>query len=121
RIHPAERPYHVRTNAFRVTLPAQKSVEIFINIKTTNIMHTSMRLFDEETFYQGEHLNQWMSGLYYGTVLALLFYNFFLFVTTRDARFFSYCVFVALVSTTLFIYDGLADLFVPVGGWEVVL
>ncbi|HVL00640.1 MAG TPA: diguanylate cyclase [Dongiaceae bacterium] len=104
----ATRPMPTRTIVMPLTLAAGESIWIYLRLDTYDGLHevVSPRLIspaDQAGKLQGESLTL---GLYYGTLSAVLLYNLFLYISTRERGFRLYIVYVAAFLFWGFVFRG---------------
>ena len=58
--------------------------DLFIQVRTTSSVQVPIALWPVEEFYQSSFRSQFANGLFYGILLIMIFYNLFLYLSTRD-------------------------------------
>jgi two-component system, sensor histidine kinase LadS len=92
---------------FWLTLPHGKPVELYVRIQSTSSMQVPLWLHTPAAFAKHSRDTQLGIGIYYGILLALLFYNFALWISLRDATYFWYVLHIGAFGLVLFTLNGL--------------
>jgi two-component system, sensor histidine kinase LadS len=104
----ASRSIRYRMPNFWVSLPYRTNVEILLSAQSESSMKVPLELYTPSAFAEMERDAQLGLGIYEGILLAMLFYNFVLWLTLRDANHFWYMFHVAGFGLVLFCLNGLA-------------
>ena len=91
---------------FRLDLPAGQRVEMLFRVQSESSMQVPLVLYTPKAFAELMRDAQFSTGLYYGIVLALLFYNFVLWVMLRDGGYFWYLLHTGAFGLVLFTLNG---------------
>lgn len=91
----ASRALPSRTPAFMLTRDAARPLEIFLRVTSDSAMAVPVRIWDERAFVAASASNDSFYGIYFGFLVALLSYNFFLFAATRERSYFWYVGYLA--------------------------
>ena len=83
----------IDNNVFRVRLNALEEKIVFINITSSYAMKTFMKNFTEEEYLNDLFFKKGLLYFCYGIIFSLIFYNFFIWYTTRKKEFFYYVLF----------------------------
>lgn len=70
-------------------------LDMYIRVQSEGSLQTPMTVWDERAFYIKDQSNQLWQGLFYGALVVMMLYNFFLFVSLRERSYFIYVLFVA--------------------------
>ena len=92
---------------FWLHLPLDQPVDLFIRIESESSMQIPFVLQTPTAFTGVAGDAQLGIGLYYGILLALLFYNLVLWLSLRDANYFWYVFHIAAFGMVLFALNGL--------------
>lgn len=88
-------------NVFKIHL--LKGVNTFyVRINSTSSINFHPKLYTTNQFYQEKTQSNLCSGLFYGWLLVMVFYNLFLFFRTKDINYFWMCL-LALSNIFLFL------------------
>ncbi len=85
---------------FRAETAPGQTQTLYFRIKTAGTMEFSFTLWSPAAFAEKVSAQQYVSGIYYGLMLAMACYNLFLFVSVRDRSYLFYVLYI--VSYTLF-------------------
>lgn len=102
----ASRFIRYRFPNFRLDLPTGQPVELLVRVRSESSMQVPLVLYTPRAFAELMRDAQFSTGLYYGIVIALLFYNFVLWLMLRDAGYFWYLFHVAAFGLVLFTLNG---------------
>jgi signal transduction histidine kinase len=89
-----ERPILHTSFAFPLDLPAHELRHIYIRVASTSSTQIPLRLWQEKSFYEERQYTEGAQILYYGAMLIMVFYNFFIFLSVRQATYLYYSFFV---------------------------
>lgn len=68
---------------------------IYLKVSTSSSFQVPVNLWRPEAFYQSDHNEQILLGLYYGFLLALFLYNLMIARAVRESVYFYFCAYVA--------------------------
>ncbi|GIX40418.1 MAG: guanylate cyclase [Leptospiraceae bacterium] len=102
------REIHHKNFLFLLNLEPQKEYEIFFRIKSEGSVQIPLRLISYQTFIEEEHIEQFIQGIYYGIMIAMIFYNLFLLLSIRDISYFYYILYIFGIMLFSLIYSGYA-------------
>jgi len=111
-VPPSERDVPTRVVAFRVDLHPHAEHTFHLRIASDDTLDLGVIVSDADTFADRERVENLLAGAYYGLVLGIVLYNFFLFLSTRDRTYLLYVVF----QTSLVLAQASLDRF----GWLYV-
>lgn len=95
------RPLNHRNYVIPITWQPQQSISLYLKVSTSSSMQIPLVLWKTDTFIaatQGELLGL---GMYYGSMLVMVLYNLFVFLSVRERNYLYYVCFVG--SSALFI------------------
>lgn len=92
---------------FWLSLPADTPVDLFVRVQSQSSMQVPLSLYTPAAFTEVSRDAQFGIGLYYGILLALLFYNLVLWLSLRDASYFWYVFHITAFGLVLFTLNGL--------------
>jgi diguanylate cyclase len=102
----ANRFIRYRHPNFRIDLPLGQTVEVLLRVQSQSSMQVPLTLYTPRALAEIMRDAQFSTGLYYGIVLALLFYNFVLWVMLRDPGYFWYLLHTGAFGLVLFTLNG---------------
>ncbi|MDH4198908.1 MAG: SpoIIE family protein phosphatase [Spirochaetia bacterium] len=83
-----------RKAVFPLNSPENKIQNIYFKVKSRDTVEIPLLLFTNDAFYEVENRNLFFSGLYYGIILVMIIYNFFLYLSLRDIAYLHYVVMI---------------------------
>ena len=89
-----------RNMMFKVPLAVGESVRIYIKVRTESSMQLPLVLRSPDSLLSQDHEEQYILGIYYGILLAMLLYNLLIFASIRDITYLYYVGY--LITWTLF-------------------
>lgn len=92
----AERPLEDRQFVVPVRLSDSEPTDFFARVQTNGSMQFAPVHWDPQAFTEHARLESLVSGLYYGCMLVMFFYNLFLFFVVRDRSYLYYIGFVGI-------------------------
>lgn len=90
----SERIIPFRNFIIPLTIDAGSEVEVLISCRTSGPLFFPMRLWTAEGMAVAKANADHFAGYYYGLLLAMLCYNFFLLMTTRRPFYLYYCFYI---------------------------
>ena len=96
-------PKAVKVNHFLFPLNIGFNEEktIFIRAKSTSILKLPLLIAKAQTHYERNQKKDFIFGLYFGLILALSIYNFFVFISIRDVTYLFYVFYINFVGVTV--------------------
>ncbi|MCB5191337.1 sensor domain-containing diguanylate cyclase [Methylobacillus arboreus] len=88
-----QRPYPHRNLVFPLQLPAG-DYPIYIKVRSQGTLTVPINLWQVEAMHEHDQYAYSLLSLYYGALLALFFYNFLIYISTRETVFLFYVAFV---------------------------
>jgi diguanylate cyclase (GGDEF)-like protein len=117
--HPFDdRAFSYREPNFNIDLADFEQADLLVRVRSKSSMQVPLTLYTQKAFFELARDSQFSVGLYYGILLALLFYNLILFLSLRDWNYFFYVLHVSGTGMALFCLNGLAfEFFWPQSPW----
>ncbi|HSX62550.1 MAG TPA: 7TM diverse intracellular signaling domain-containing protein, partial [Tahibacter sp.] len=117
--HPfSQRSVSYRHPNFWLQITPGRPLDLLLRVQTKSSMQVPLTLYTPTAFIELARDAQLGMGVYYGILLALLFYNLILFVTLRDRSHFLYSLHVLGFGLVLFCLNGFAfEYFWPNSTW----
>jgi len=85
---------HQHINFEFTTKPGQ-TLELYMRAETSGAVQMPMTLWTKDAFYNKDHLEGRVFGIYYGLILALAVYNLLIFLSIRDLNYLLYVAYIA--------------------------
>lgn len=104
----SSRDFDYRMPAFRLQIPAGTVTTVYLRVKTEGNAQIPIVLHSEEEFERKIRSEQGYTGLYYGILVAMLFYNFFIYASLRLSAYLYYVSYVFCFLLTYSCVSGLA-------------
>ncbi|MBM9577930.1 ATP-binding protein [Leptospira sp. 201903070] len=102
----AVRPVQNRTPAFpSVGLPNSRK-EVFLKIQSTSRIQIALRYYSALGYYNKVIFEQLLFGLFFGSMLILVFYNFLLFVYTKEKNYLFFSIYILGFTFFQFVLEG---------------
>ncbi|MBV6493909.1 MAG: hypothetical protein LDLANPLL_01933 [Turneriella sp.] len=98
--------YHEIT--FPITLEPNQTNDIYLRVKSTSSLQLPLTLWSSTAYASYISQQRTFLGLYYGMMLVMVFYNFFLFISVRDKNYLYYVIFILGYLVFQFSLNGLA-------------
>ena len=87
-MHPfAERHYSAPNFVFPVTLAANSTTDLYLRIRTEGSMFAGGSLQHQDNYRQQSRMNSFYINLYLGILIALIAYNFLLFISIKQSHY----------------------------------
>ncbi|MBI4665797.1 MAG: response regulator [Nitrospinae bacterium] len=104
------RAVQYRKPAFEVAVPARSEKTVYLRFAYSNYggLKVKVNVWTPDKFHQRNGVEYIWLGIYYGAMVVMAFYNFFLFISVRDKSYFYYVLYIAGITLALFAYNGLA-------------
>jgi len=93
-----ERPVAHRNFIISVTLQDNEQKDIYIRVNTSSSMQIPVFIWHPDYFFEARSGEQYGLGLYYGMMMVMFFYNFFLWFSIRDSNYLWYIGYLAAFS-----------------------
>lgn len=111
----SQRPFLLNTFSFPVELASHSTTQVYFRIKTTSTLSVPASVSSVKGFVEEQSVNQWFAGLFYGITIALMLYNLFLFLFTRDRSFLYYVLHTLFGIFYYTVIDGYGFVLFPSG------
>jgi len=102
----AERVVQHRLFLFPLRLEPGQAYRLLVRVESTSGLQVPLTLWTPEAFLQHDTNRQAALGFFYGAMLVMVFYNLFIWLSTRERSYFYYVVFVLSFCTLLASLDG---------------
>ncbi|MFH2131213.1 MAG: 7TM-DISM domain-containing protein, partial [bacterium] len=119
-----KRPFEERDlkyHNFVFHIPPFEDNTYYIRIKTRFAVQLFARLWTQSAFTEYAALERLLMGLLYGVMLAMILYNLFIFIFTRDTGYVYFVTFILFVLFLMMLMNGMVDYFLPfpIASWLV--
>lgn len=89
-----QRPIKNRNVIYPLTLMPGEAGELYIRVQTSSSLQLPLRVWTPAAFLDKDHDEQVIQGVYYGILLAMLVYNFLIFLSIREISYLNYVHFI---------------------------
>lgn len=107
----ATRPVAHRFFLFPVATTTEPR-DYYFRLQSQYALTVPINIWKPKTFYEESQKTLTIQALYFGGLLALLIYNFFLWLSLKDLRFLLYTLFCGLLGLGIFAGNGFGRLFI---------
>lgn len=113
-----DRPVNHRNFIVPLKLHQQDVVDIYIRVHTTSSMQVPLMLWRDTTLLEVAQAEMLGLGIYYGTMVVMILYNLFVFLSVREANYLYYVLYVACMALFLASLNGVSYQYLwPNGIW----
>ncbi|MAR92098.1 MAG: diguanylate cyclase [Pseudomonadales bacterium] len=102
------RPLQTRNFVAPFTLPVDQTVDVYLQIRSKSSVQVPLTLWQPTHFHTVERNHNLMQGFYFGAVLVMALYNFFVYLAVREKAFIYYVGFVVCLSVFIASLKGFA-------------
>jgi PAS domain-containing protein len=97
-----------RNFVFPFTMHPEEKLTFLLRIETDDGMIFPLSVWNPEYFTQRVQIEHFLFGIYYGIILVMILYNFFIFIFTRDKNYLIYILYITFFGMFQFAMNGLA-------------
>ena len=102
------RPLPTRSFVFPLSLPAESTTTLILKVRHSGGLTLPLTLHDEQSFWLHERTAGQLDGAIFALMLVMLFYNFIVWLLTRESGYGYYVVYIAIFTLTLACHNGYA-------------
>jgi len=103
-----DRPLEYRNPAFPLESPPNSQSVFYLKVKSLSTIPLLLDAHTNREFYSKVSREQFLFGLFYGAMVVMIFYNAFVFFSTKDLAYGSYIGFITQISLFHLTNNGLA-------------
>jgi two-component system, NtrC family, sensor kinase len=96
----AARKYQSQNYIFDLTLPRGETHTYYIRIKSTEQVQLPVKVGAPKGILESNSVGDLQSGIYFGIIAIMIFYNLFIYVTIRDRSYLAYVSYITFVGLT---------------------
>lgn len=89
-------------------ISAHNSIDFYFRVESTSSMQIPIHIWDEATLIENTSTSVLSLGLYYGTMMVMVLYNLFVFISVREVTYLYYVLFVASMGLFLASINGIS-------------
>lgn len=104
----SQREIKHRNFVFKLDIPYGESRTFYMRFENEDRMEFPLILWSKEGFYEKDHNEQYVFGVYYGMLLVIFLYNFIMFFFIKDRSYIYYIVFIFCYALYQLTQNGLA-------------
>ncbi len=118
-LHPFnQRDFHHRNFVIPFDFSDHERQVLYLNVQTTSSLQVPISLWEVNAFVEQRSTEQYGLGLYYGMMLVMFLYNFFLWLSIRDTNYLTYIGYIAAFAFLQLATSGLGYQFIwPESPW----
>lgn len=114
----SERPFIHRNFVIPLDFSSTPQQRIYLNVESTSSVQVPLSFWEVNHFVEERSNEQYGLGLYYGMMLVMFLYNFFLWTTIRDINYLYYIGYIAAFASLQLATSGLGYQFLwPHSPW----
>lgn len=106
-----ERQIFTRVHAFYVDVSPEPQT-YYLRLQSSYSLTVPLEIMRTDVYGREQLTDTMVQFLYFGGLLSLLLYNFMIFLTNRDWRYFVYCLFIVCAWMGMFAGNGYGRLFI---------
>lgn len=105
--------FHARSAPYRnpnvwLELPRGQPVELLVRVESAGSMQVPLTLWSPAGFTAHTAREQWITGVYIGVLLAMVFYNLVMWASLRDGSHAWYAAHITTLAAALLVLQGIA-------------
>ena len=108
-----ERAFQSNLLMSRVNFAANESKTLYLRIEAENLLIAPISVYNEADYLAKVLLSQWLTGLYYGSLISLFLIAILLFYHFKDMAYVYYAAQLICVLMIFFNIDGISSYFLP--------
>jgi signal transduction histidine kinase len=94
------RKYKIPVYVFDLDIPSGNTLTYYLRIKSAEQIIVPLSVSEPTNLWEDQSLENLISGIYFGVVLIMFFYNLFLFFSVRDRSYLYYVFYVLFAGLT---------------------
>lgn len=103
-----QRSIKIRDPLFRITMNAGETRTVYFRYYDIGAVPFTVRIWTTEVYLDNLARDEIILGIYYGIIIAIFFYNIFLFFSIRDISYLHYVLYLFTFFIFQLIWNGLA-------------
>lgn len=104
----ADRPLDHRFFLVPLRLEPGETYTVLLRVRTDSAMQVPLTVWNERAFFEHDQYRLIGEGIYFGSMLIMVLYNFFVFVVVRERNYLSYVMYVLSIVLFLGSLNGIA-------------
>lgn len=102
------RKIEYRNFTFPFVIKPGENLTFLLRIKTDDGMIFPINIWNPEYFMKRVHIENFLFGIYYGIIIVMVLYNFFIFIFTKDTNYLIYIFYITSFGMFQLAMNGLA-------------
>ncbi len=102
------REYSYQYSVFEVSYAPGERKSYYLRVKNDNSLKIPLTLWKPKAFAEKITNELYIIGLYFGIMMAMIFYNIFIYISVRDRSYLYYVFYIISVTLMLMVLNGLA-------------
>jgi len=98
-----------RNCVFHMRIPHNETMTAYLKISTEDGMIFPLTLWSPYAFLTGSQTENFLFGIFYGIILVMIFYNLFIYLSTRNRHYIFYVLFISSFGLFQLCMNGLAS------------
>jgi diguanylate cyclase (GGDEF)-like protein len=70
-----------------------EQIELYVRVQSKGAMQIPLAIWDSQSFVESDHLSSLLYGLFFGLLLTISVYHFFLFISIKERAYLNYSLF----------------------------
>lgn len=89
-----DRPVRHRNHLFELELPANQPQRIYLRLESEGSIQAPLTLWSPVAYLENQSAHIYLLAMIYGVLLAMLFYNLFIYLSVRDRSYLYYILYI---------------------------
>lgn len=102
------RDFNMHSYLFTLRLPPGTQRDIYFRVETSTSLQMPLELWAANDFIEASARQQYWLGAFYGIMLVMILYNFFVYLSVRERAYLHYIGYMAGIATVNMIISGVA-------------
>jgi len=94
------RKYKSRNYLFDIDAPVNATTTYYLKIKSSEQIQLPLTLATSKAIFESTLTSDLISGIYFGIIIIMFFYNLFIYFTVRDTSYLFYVVYIVFIGLT---------------------
>ncbi len=105
------RDIHLHSYIFPIRLATTEPAAVYFRIKTSTSLQLPLALYSDTKLLEKSAQKLYWLGIFYGIMLVMILYNFFVYLSVRDIAYVHYILYIATILITNMVISGVANQF----------
>lgn len=95
-----DRDFNHQKFLFNIEIPHGSVKKYLLKIKSWEQISLSLRIGESKKIHEANLIQDLIYGVFFGVIIALIFYNIFIFITVRDKSYLFYVIYILFIALT---------------------